>query len=584
MHTARTLATIRAHRLRRAPFRCGALALGLIVVASPEPRAFGAEPPVRVRIQAQPRFERARASPAEGGAIDVNAELVSDTGAGVAAADVGIVLRGAARAASLGGCVDPARTRDAPSPRGGVIRTDGDGRLCVRVFGASASARLELTFAGDDLHLPSAAAVALQPAPALPSLAFEAPSIELDLDQPTLRLRLSASTPERDPIPAIELELHDAGRVIALGSSDWSRSGSTLSFGLDTSQLGAPGPARLVARPAGREQTARAETIALRIARVRLGARVSERGPDGTSLEVWTETRVGPAPSGWIEVTGPDAEALGSAPLVEGRSEVRLAGDAAGDVMLHYRSDDPWWLPSEPLELSLEPRSPSTPRRWPWLALLAPIGYICLRSLQRPAQPKARVLPTPRPRSPALAAELAVPVSGWVGSVTDAHDGQPIAGALVQASLPSFRSGEANAHSTFSDERGWFELPALQDPLPEGARLRVWAPLHSEVDRPLPPHGRVSISLTTRRRAVLRRLVRWARGLGAPWFRGGDPTPGEIASIAARRGDARTARWAEGVQAAAYGHAPVDEALETALRAAEPPWHPGAPQGDRHDD
>lgn len=551
-----------------------AAAIGGLIGPAP---ASGAERTARVTIQAQPRFERAQASFAEGGAIDVSAELVGDTGTAIAAADVGILLRGAGRGASLGPCA-PAGA----SPRGGLIRTDGDGRLCVRVVGAAANARAELTFSGDDLHLPATAAVALQPAPSLPSLAFDAPSLELDLDQPTLRLRLRASTPEGDPIPAIDLELLDAGRVIALSGSDWSRSGNTLSFGLDTSQLGAPGPARLVARPAGPAQTARAEAVALRIASVRLGARVGERGPDGTPLEVWTETRVGPAPSGWIEVTGRDADALGSSPLIQGRAELRLAADVAGEVTLHYRSDDPWWLPGEPLELSLEPGAPATPRRWPWLALLVPIGYVCLRSLQRPAQAKARALPVPRSRAPTIAAELAVPVSGWVGSVVDAHDGQPIAGALVQASLPSFR-GESNAHTTFSDARGWFELPALQDPLPEGARLRVWAPFHSEVDRPLPPHGRVSIALTTRRRAVLRRLVRWARGLGTPWFRGGDPTPGEIAGIAARRGDARTARWAEGVQAAAYGEAPVDEAVESALRAAEPPWQ-ATQHADRHDD
>jgi hypothetical protein len=127
-------------------------------------------------------------------------------------------------------------------------------------------------------------------------------------------------------------------------------------------------------------------------------------------------------------------------------------------------------------------------------------------------------------------------------------------------------------------------LPALQHPLPEGARLRVWAPMHSEVERALPPQGRVSIALTSRRRAVLRRLIRWARALGAPWARGGEPTPGEIADIAARRGDSRTARWAEGIQAAAFGRAPVDEALETALREAEPTWHQTSPRRDSHDD
>src|SRR5690606_37348392 len=285
------------------------------------------------------------------------------------------------------------------------------------------------------------------------------------------------------------------------------------------------------------------------------------------------------------EVRGSDGEPLASAPFSEGRSELRLAGDPSGEVTLQYRSDDPWWVPGEPLTLSLEPTAPAAPRRWPWLALLVPIGYVCLRSLQRPAQRKTRTPPPPRMRPPAIRVDPSVPVSGWVGSVVDAHDGQPIAGALIQARLPSFRGDASDpAHATLSDARGWFELPALRDPLPEGARLRIWAPLHSEVDRPLPPHGRVSIALTTRKRAVLRRRGRWARGLGAPWFRGGAPAPGEVASIAARRGDVRTARWAEGVQSAAYGRTPVDEALESALREAEPPWHQAAAPGERHHD
>jgi hypothetical protein len=90
--------------------------------------------------------------------------------------------------------------------------------------------------------------------------------------------------------------------------------------------------------------------------------------------------------------------------------------------------------------------------------------------------------------------------------------------------------------------------------------------------------------LTSRRRAVLRRLVRWARAPGSPWSRGGEPTPGEVAAVAARRGDPRTAHWAEGVQAAAFGGAPVDEAVEAALRAAEPAWQPSPPHGERSDD
>jgi hypothetical protein len=543
------------------------------------------ERPVRVTIQAQPRFESPRTTFAPGGAIEFAAELVGDTGAPIIGADVGVLVTRSERGVSFSPCAPASIVRTAP--REVLLRTGESGRLCVRVSGAAAEGSLKLTFGGDAMHLPAASTIALQPTPSSSSLTFDAPSLELDLDQPTLRLRLGISDAAgSEPLPPIELTLHDGGRVIPLDANDWSRSEGTLSFSIDTRQLGTPGPARLVARRAGTEPSAHAEAIALRVATVRLGAEVLEKDRDSSEIRVWTETRAGVTPSGWVEATrGPEGEPVGSAPFVQGSARLGLGTSAAGgDVTLHYRSDDPWWIPGAPLRLDLHGSGPRGPRRWPWLALLVPIGYICLRSLQRPAQRKTQRRPLPKPRPAELVVELSEPLSGWVGHVSDAHDGQPIPGALVQALLPSFRGSESNALSAVADARGWFELPALTRPLPEGARLRVSAPLHSEVERALPPQGRVSIALTSRRRAVLRRLVRWAHALGSPWSRGGEPTPGEIANIAARRGDPRTARWAEDVQAAAFGGTPVDEAVEAALRAAEPAWHASRPRGEGRDD
>jgi hypothetical protein len=330
----------------------------------------------------------------------------------------------------------------------------------------------------------------------------------------------------------------------------------------------------------------------LKVSTVRLGAELSSADEPGSAAEVrvWAEPRGELAPSGWVEATrGEDGASLGSAPFEAGAALLRLApDDASGEVWLYYRSDDPWWRAGEPLQLALgEPGPPRGPRRWPWLALLVPIGYVCMRSLQRPAPRQNERRPPAAAAAPAapLVVEAAAPLTGWVGSVSDAHDGRPVVGAHVQVLLPSFREVDAATLSAVSDAQGWFRLAALPEPLPEGARLKVWAPLHSDIDRPLPPQGRVSIALTSRRRAVLRRLVRWARTLGPPWVRTGDPTPGEVASIAARRGDGQTARWAEDVQAAAFGAAVVDEAREAALRAAEPGWRATGPgERDGHDD
>jgi hypothetical protein len=579
---------------RSAPFLCTLGAACVILAFGPALAAAApaADRPVRVTIQAQPRFDGARSTLGEAGGFEVAAQLVSDTGMPIVGAEVVVALTSSEPGQSVRPCAQGAPGAPARrNPHDAPIRTDGGGRLCVRVSGALPDKSLRLAFAGDAVHLPATLSIPLQPAPAVSSLAFDAPSLELDLDQPTLRLRLNQSSADDDGVPTIQLSLRDGGRTIPLSATGSSRSGSSLEFNIDTAQLGTPGPARLVAelvpRPGSRESPARAEAIALRVASVRLGAEVSKDAPGGSELRVWTETRApGAIPSGWVEATrGIEHEPLGSAPFVGGSAQLELgAGLASGDVTLHYRSDDPWWLPGEPLVVSLDSGTPRAPRRWPWLALLAPIGYVCLRSLQRPAQRKPGRRPLPKPRAPELVGSPVEPLSGWVGSVSDAHDGQPIAGARVQLLLPSFRSADPNAHSAVADARGWFALPALADPLPEGARLRVSAPLHSEVQRPLPPQGRVSIALTSRRRAVLRRLVRWARSLGSPWARGGEPTPGEIADIAAHRGDARTARWAEGVQAAAFGSAPVDEAIEAELRAAEPAWQQSAPRVDGRDD
>jgi hypothetical protein len=547
---------------------------------------------VRLTIQDQPQFAEAHSQRLVGGGFEVRAALRDDTGAPMVGAPVtAAALGGAGERGELTTCAEERGNR---SRRGTVLRVDDAGTVCVRVAAAAPGAVLALSFEGDALHLPATTRVALEPAPVGLELAFEAASLELPLDQVVLRLRLRvAGTSEREPIPAIELELHQEGRSVPLATSEWSRSGDTLSFSLDTAQLGAPGPARLVARHSGGERAVRAEAVALKVLTVRLGAELSDADEPGGAVEarVWAEPRGEISPSGWVEATRGDAGAsLGSAPFEAGAALLRLAAeDATGDIWLHYRSDDPWWRAGDPLQLALgEAGAPREPRRWPWLALLVPIGYVCMRSLQRPAprrgERRARAVAAGTTAAQRVV-EASGPPSGWVGIVSDAHDGQPVAGARVEVQLPSFRSTDAATLRAITDALGEFRLAALPEPLPEGARLKVWAPLHSEIDRPLPPQGRVSIGLTSRRRAVLRRLVRWARSLGPPWARGVDPTPGEIAAIAARRGERQTARWAEDIQAAAYGAPPVDEAREAALLEAEPGWRPGpAGERDAHDD
>jgi hypothetical protein len=309
----------------------------------------------------------------------------------------------------------------------------------------------------------------------------------------------------------------------------------------------------------------------VRLERVRLNA-----GRDMLELELAATSAAGAPEGGWVELRAAE-RAVGSSPLVSGAAslQLELTADTPRQLEVRYHSDDPWWLPGEPLVLDLAGADSSGPARWPWLVLLAPIGYVCVRALQRPAprQPRRVRRPPPRPSattgSPSL--PLPAPVSGWAGTVTDAHDGTPIAGARITALLPSLREENLGV-STLTDDQGHFVLPPLRETIPEGAQLRVSSRLHSELLRPLPPQGRVFLTLASRKRALLERLVRWARAAGPPWHRSAEPTPAEVADVALRRGERETALWAEGVQAAAFAGADVEEHHEAALKAREPAW------------
>ena len=103
-----------------------------------------------------------------------------------------------------------------------------------------------------------------------------------------------------------------------------------------------------------------------------------------------------------------------------------------------------------------------------------------------------------------------------------------------------------------------------------GARIHVNAKHHSPLDASLPSSGRLQISLITRRRALLDRLVSWARSRGAP-FDGSrsEPTPADV-RLAAREVGESVEVWTARVESAAFGPSPVDEATEQAIRSLEP--------------
>jgi hypothetical protein len=167
----------------------------------------------------------------------------------------------------------------------------------------------------------------------------------------------------------------------------------------------------------------------------------------------------------------------------------------------------------------------------------------------------------------------------WRGTVVDAHDASPVAGARLSIVVPTFE-GDGVVSRTVGGVDGTF---VLEGSWQSDARLVVDASVYTRYEEPLPPPSVLSIAIVTRRRALLDRIVRWARQHGAPFDATPEPTPGHVRR-AARRADAEDiAAWADRVERAAFGAEPMTDLVEQEVRNAEPGRSrgPGQAKGNR---
>src|SRR5262249_1870153 len=140
-------------------------------------------------------------------------------------------------------------------------------------------------------------------------------------------------------------------------------------------------------------------------------------------------------------------------------------------------------------------------------------------------------------------------------------------GARLSVVVPSFE-GDGVVARVVADERGNF---ALEAPYRSDARLVVESAEHSTHEQALPPHSVLGVALITRRRALLERLVRWARQRGgAPGGGGRGRRRGAGRGAAGGAGGGGVGAGASGIKRAAYGPEGVDGALERDGRGAEP--------------
>lgn len=470
-----------------------------------------------------------------------------------------------------------------------TVRSNGAGALCVQFDGTPEGAEFELSFIDPDgLYGSTTRRVVADSAARNVEIAFAPAPTLLPLERETQSLLvLTRPMPGLAAGEAVErlvlslLVKHDAGAAQPLAAQSVELGGS-VEFRIPSQLLGPPGPLELSVNFAGSGSTRATQTVAHATATAMAELSLLEPLPPsrpeaGVRLHVGASSGAGPVPSGSVEARV-GGTSLGSARVSHGVADlyVQLEESLAKSrpIELRYVPDAPWWLPAAPLLVTIPIAPPSPWRRIFWIAAVTALGAWLLWSWQRPRRIE-RSLPSPHSRHAArVPVDLVEPgdgQSGWRGEVLDAHDGNPIAGAVVCIRLPSF-SESGVLQSAQTDAAGAFQLDRMQIAGP-GAALEVRAPLHSPLVAPMPPAGTLVLSLTSRRRTLLERFVSWARRDGG-WERSGEATPGELA----RRSDrSEVAEWASAVDEAAFGPEPLSEAKERGLLELEPPHNRNLP-------
>ena len=266
-------------------------------------------------------------------------------------------------------------------------------------------------------------------------------------------------------------------------------------------------------------------------------------------------------------------ESVGSARVENGKARLVavFAASEKGDVplSLRYAPSAPWWRAGKSTEISVPVAGPSAWRHIVLGLLVAALtAWIVAKWRRAPevARGESTSLIPPSGRPEILVVDRPSGLRGWKGTVTDAHEGYPITGALLRVVLPGFEKEETLAEAR-SDEVGAFSLEI--DAVP-GARLVVEGDLHATHQQVLPSPSVIRVALVTRRRVLLDRLVRWAKLRGGAYDGLKEPTPGHIRRVASRAHAADVEGWARMLEHAAFGEAPVTKDVETDIRDVEP--------------
>jgi hypothetical protein len=434
---------------------------------------------------------------------------------------------------------------------------------------------------------------------ALVTLAFDPQPTVLSLDDESTSVEVTASieSQKNGSAAGLALSLSDE-RDSVLGSATTDASGRAR-FEVGTGRLGLPGNGELRAAFAGNEfagAATRAASIQRRtrvdiVAPAARGDRLPLGSPeDGIQLELVARPRCArrgcrASPSGIVQVHSAGSAMVGAAPLERGEAHVVIQFVPAADgfatpsaeevpLSMSYVPNVPWFLSGRDLALVQPVRARGA---WSRIAsvgplLLAATIVIALLALGRlPSRPSGRRSKAAGSRAAEADRQVqlvrAAPASlGWTGHVADAHDGRKIAHARLAVERPGFERVTVVAEAV-SDATGVFALPFVE--ARPGDELVVDGPVHARLRRPLPPSGELVVALVLRKRALLDRLVAWARRRGAPYNGLPEATPAHVRRSAGSATD--VARWASAVERAVYGGATIDEGAQAEVERLAPP-------------
>jgi len=601
-------------------WRLGVLALAgcLACLACLAASTARADPPPRIHLRGSAHIDAhwARAGGTHAGEVSLAGTVVDDTARAVSGARVGLRIAGAdgtsATATPLSlvdaapaACSEGAAPPSVEAADALVLPADDSGRFCVRLVLPAARgawvAHLDSRTAGpiDASRLDVPIDLALAPV----TLRFDPEPRNVHLDEDDLagplpresvRSFVAVASTESDGVTTgaaqVLLSLsNESGAMLATATTD---ANGQARFDVPAGKLGAPGRGELRVAFAGNTTAGAAMHTAPieRRTHVDIAAPDAREGrlppglpEDGVDVRVTATLRCAKlgcpgAPTGTIQVRVGDDETIsgaGSLERGEAQAVTRFASPAEpAQLHVRYVPDAPWLQPGNELSLLQPVRPPSPLRKLPLLlAAAVAIAWLVLARLppRKTAAARATRAPASHGGRPEAGVELvrAGPAAqGWTGRLHDAHDGYAIAAARVAVERRGFERIEALAE-TRTDAAGVFALVLPQGVAPQpGDELVCEGPLHGQLRRPLPEAGELDVALVLRKRALLDRLVGWARRRGMPYDARPEPTPGHVRRAAG--GEFTVARWADAVERAAFGGQVVDARAEGEIERLAP--------------